>query len=156
MSIRTHGLPHALEDKNEFFPCLTPSFFFFSLLYDSPAPFNLVFSLSLSTCPHLIITFLFNCLSFFSLSYECRHARVNQGYNTPERRLLFFTLCQTMLLPNIIIIYSILTIEFCFGQRGHSLLCFKAIASFQFPLHCFSSRSRYTQSLLCIIYLKWT
>lgn len=65
---------------------------------------------------------------------------------------LFFHSCQTMLLPNIIIIYSIFTIEFCPGQRGHSLPCFNAIAAFQFPLYCFSSCS----SQLCIIYSQCT
>lgn len=64
--------------------------------------------------------------------------------------------CQTMLLPNIIIICSIFTIEFCFGQRGHSLSRFKATAAFQFPLYCLSSGSRFTQSLLCITHLQWT
>lgn len=37
----------------------------FFLFYDSPAPFWVFFSPRLSTCPHLIITCLFNCLSFF-------------------------------------------------------------------------------------------
>lgn len=43
-----------------------PSSFLLFLFHDSPAPFGVsFFSLSFSTCPHLIITFIFNCLSFF-------------------------------------------------------------------------------------------
>lgn len=47
--------PHALKDRNSFFYVWPPSSFFFSASV----------SLSLSTCLHLIITFLFICLSFF-------------------------------------------------------------------------------------------
>lgn len=47
---------------------------------------------------------------------------------------------------------SALLPQFCFGQRGHSLSCFKAIAAFQFPLYYFSSRCRYTHNLPCVIY----
>lgn len=143
--------------------------FFFFLMSDPFFPFFLwtscsilapsLFSFFLSACRHLIITFLFKCLSFFLTHRWIQSSQGDiQGYSNLVSGALcffffvFFHSCQTMLLPNIIIIYSIFTIEFCPGQRGHSLPCFNAIAAFQFPLYCFSSCS----SQLCIIYSQCT
>lgn len=126
-----------------------PSFFFF---YSSLTPFFL-----LSPCLHLTITFLFNCM-FFTTQINADKPEVLKMTaiyrEDPPPHLFFLTLCQTMLLPNIIIICSIFTIEFGLGQTGHRLSCFKAIAAFQFPTYGFSSRSRCTQSPPCIIYLE--
>lgn len=66
-------------------------------------------SVSLSTCPHLIITFLFNCLSF-SFSWMNAGMPGRLKVTAIERGgcsfCSLFLPCLTMLLLNMIIIYS--------------------------------------------------